>query len=210
MKNCLILNGKEIELSAEQVKEIEKAIGKKSDTKLKDVPVGEVFKIADYEFIVLEHSKDTTAVILKGLLHDRVQFGSNNNFNDSNVDVKCTEFASKIEKIIGKRNLIEHTVDLTSDDGLKDYGKVKRYVSLLTTDRYRRYVEILDMYKIGQWWWLATPYSTPTHENDSWVKCVSPSCFIYYFSYFNYGGVRPFCVMNSNIIVSHYEAVREI
>ena len=202
MKNCLILNGKSIELSAEQVKEIEKAIGKKSDTKLKDIPVGEVFKIADYEFIVLEHSKDTTAVILKDLLHNSVQFGSNNNFNDSNVDVKCTEFGSEIAKIVGKRNLIEHTVDLTSDDGLKDYGKVKRYVSLLTADRYRRYVEILDKYKLEKWWWLATPHSTPTHNHTAWIKCVSPSGLINYSSgNFNYG-VRPFCILNSNISVS--------
>lgn len=202
MKNCLILNGKSIELSAEQVKKIEKAIGKKSDTKLKDVPVGEVFKIADYEFIVLEHSKDTTAVILKGLLHDKVQFGSNNNFNDSNVDVKCTIFGSKIAKIVGKNNLIEHTVDLTSDDGLKDYGKVKRYVSLLTTDRYRRYVGILDKHKIENWWWLATPYSTWTHGDSKWGKSVSPSCDIGHGSYYDSYGVRPFCILNSNIFVS--------
>ena len=202
MKNCFILNGESIELSAEQVKEIKKAIGGISDTKLKDIPVGETFKLADYEFIVLEHSKDTTAVILKDLLKENVQFGKNNNFNDSTVDVECTKFATELAKIVGKKNLIEHTVDLTSDDGLKDYGKVRRYVSLLTTDKYRRYVEILDKNKIERWWWLATPYSTPKHENTSWVKCVSPYGIFNDIIYYSDVGVRPFCILNSNIFVS--------
>jgi hypothetical protein len=94
-------------------------------------------------------------------------------------------------------------VDLTSDDGLKDYGKIRRRASLLTADLYRRYVEILDKHKIDKWWWLATPHSTARHENASWVKCVAPSGYFGSDNYCGGGcGVRPFCILKSNIFVS--------
>ena len=201
MKNYISLNGKKIELTAEQVAEMQKSLGI-GQVKLKDIPVGEPFKIGDYEFVVLEHSEETTAVILKDLLHKDKQFGKTNNFENSNVDKLCQEFGKKLSAIIGEENLIEHTVDLTSDDGLKDYGSIKRKMSLLTANLYRRYVEILDKHKIKAWWWLATAHSTPTHNSSSWVKCVSPDGYINYFNFINNIAVRPFCILNSNIFVS--------
>ena len=106
---------------------------------LSEVPEGETFQIRQYEFVVLEQGSGTTAVILKELLHKEEQFGDSNNFDGSNTDKICAAFASEIAEIIGTDNLIEHAVDLTSDDGLKDYGKIKRRMSLITTELYRRY-----------------------------------------------------------------------
>ena len=201
MKNYICLNGQKIELSDAQVAEMQKSLGI-GQVKLKDIPVGEPFKIGNYEFVVLEHSKETAAVIMKELLHKEQQFGKNNNFENSYVDEICGKFGREIADIIGDNNLIEHTVDLTSDDGLKDYGKIRRKMSLLTANLYRRYVEVLDKHKIDAWWWLSTAYSTPSHENASWVKCVSPDGNIYYGVCDNNFGVRPFCILNSNIFVS--------
>ena len=141
---------------------------------LDGIDVAETCKIGDWEFIVCEHTSEGTVLVLKDLLHEREAFGNNNNYTDSNVDRICNDFGEKIKGIVGEENLVEHVVDLTSDDGLKDYGTVTRLMSLITCDMYRRYVEILDKYKLDAWWWLATPWSTPTHENSSWAKCVSP------------------------------------
>ena len=118
------------------------------------------------------------------------------------IETLTTELADEIAAIVGAENLVEHTVDLTADDGLKDYGKIRRKASLLTADLYRRYVEILDKHKIGKWWWLATPHSTARHEDASWVKCVAPSGDIYYVGCDSDFGVRPFCILKSNIFVS--------
>jgi hypothetical protein len=118
------------------------------------------------------------------------------------VEDICNEFAEELAGIVGADNVLLHDVDLTSDDGLKDYGVVKRRVSLLTADMYRQFVDILDEHKIDAWWWLATPYSTPRHEHTIWVKCVSPSGGIDFGSYSDVRGVRPFCILNSNIFVS--------
>ena len=200
MKNYLSLNGKEIELTDSQVEDIKKSFGFGSK-ELGKVEVGKTAKLGEFEVIVLEHSAETTAVILKGLYKESEEFGKNNNFDGSYVDKYCKEFERKFAKIIGSENIIEHKVDLTSDDGLKCYGTVRRKVSLLTTDLYRRYVEILDNHKLDAWWWLATPHSTPKHCDYNWVKCVAPSGLIDDI-YYNNIGVRPFCILKSSIFVS--------
>lgn len=199
--NYINLNGKQIPLTDEQVREIQQSFGIEQ-IKLSDIPVGETFKVGKYEFIVLEHATETTAVILKDLLFENNRFGEDNNYNGSYVDTVCKNFANDLSEIIGGENLIEHTADLTSDDGLKDYGKIRRRMSLLTTDLYRRYVEILDKYKVKKWWWLATAFSTPKHDPDNWVLCVAPAGYICHYGYGNGFGVRPFCILNSNIFVS--------
>ena len=164
---------------------------------------GDTFCIGEHELVVLEQLEGTTAVISRNLLPERMAFGDNNRYDGSNADKACIAFAEEIAAAVGAENLMEHAVDLTSDDGLKDYGTVLRKASLLTADRYRRYVDILDAHKIGEWWWLATPSSTKRHANDRWVLCVAPSGYIYYGSY-NYDdiGVRPFCILKSDIFVS--------
>lgn len=200
MKNFISINGQKTELTEEQVQQIRASFG--LSVKLADVAVGDTVKIGDHEMIVLDHVGAATLLLRKDSL-TQMRFGKNNNYDGSKADKLCNEFATNLAKIIGEDNVIQHTVDLTADDGLKDYGTVKRFASLLTTDLYRRYVYTLDKHKLDAWWWLATPYSTPTHDHTSWVKCVSPSGFIRNggYDYCDYG-VRPFCILNSNIFVS--------
>lgn len=190
--------------NAEKAVEIIEAWAKENREKvrLSSKANGEVIKIADVEFIVLEQSGDTTAVILKDFLFDSKQFGSCNNYNGSDVDKMCSNFANLLSGVVGEDNIVTHTVDLTSDDGLTDYGTVKRKASLLTANLYRRYVHILDKYKLNKWWWLATAFSTPTHGYDKTVKCVSPVGCILSSNYYGNFGVRPFCILKSNIVVS--------
>lgn len=204
MKNYIVINGVTYELVERGEILTVPGSGLMAGLRLSDIPVGKTFKVGKYEFVVLEHSEETTAVILKELWIESKRFGSNNNFDGSTVDKECQKFADEIADLVGAENLVEHTVDLTSDDGLKDYGSVKRRASLLTTELYRRYVEILDKFKVKKWWWLATAYSTPKHDDASWVKCVAPSGRIGRGGGFcnNDFGVRPFCILKSNIFVS--------
>ena len=202
MKNYLCINGKKIELPADKLEEIRASLAEEQ-VRLGEKEVGETFKVGSYEFIVLEQTGEHTAVIMKDLLQDDVKFGENNNdFRESNVLPILREFAKELEDLVGADNLIEHEVDLTSDDGLKDYGVIREKVSLLTADLYRRYVDVLDMERLDTWWWLATPHSTKRHENDLWVKCVSPSGDVGNGNR-NYGnGVRPILTFVSTIFVS--------
>lgn len=203
MGNYISINGQQIPLTDEQIQQIISAYedGNKQ-VKLAKIPAGGTFKIGDREFVVLDNCGGIAVSITKYVIKN-MRFGPNNNFADSEVDTFCKEFANELTEEIGVDNLVEFPVDLTSDDGLKDYGEISRYVALMTADQYREYVEILDQHKPDKWWWLATPYSTARHENDLWVKCVSPAGFV---SNVDCGidnnGVRPFCIFNSNIFVS--------
>lgn len=203
MENYILINGQKVSLTQEQVETLRESFGVPA-LKLAEVAVGDVVKVGAHEFIVLEHRNEGTALLRRELLRESEEFGdSDNNYAGSNVEKICDEFADKLAGIVGAENVLLHDVDLTSDDGLKDYGVIKRRASLMTADMYRKFVEILDEHKLDAWWWLATPYSTARHENASWIKCVSPAGdFIYRDNYDNCRGVRPFCILNSEIFVS--------
>ncbi len=59
---------------------------------------------------------------------------------------------------IGKEDLLPFTTDLTSDDGLKDYGSAEDYAFLLSADLYRKYRAYIP--EQDEWWWLLTPWTT--------------------------------------------------
>ena len=171
--------------------------------KLSDVPVGELVTIGGHKMIVLEQTGSGTMLLRKDLLRDNQEFGTSNNYDGSYVDAICQEFAKELASVVGDDNVVLHDVDLTSHDGLKDYGTIQRKASLLTTELAQRYVALLDKFKLNAWWWLATPWSTPAHCSKYWTECVSPSGRIgRYICYYFDGGVRPFCILKSNIFVS--------
>lgn len=200
--NILTVNGKEYTLTEEQAKAILKDFNL-DKSKLADIAVAKTCNIGNYEFIVLEHLENgETVLILKDLLADDENFGSNNNYNGSNVDKICNEFAQKLEALIGAENLCMHTVDLTSANGMTCYGKIERKVSLLTLENLSKYGNILCDYKLNNWCWLSTAMGTEKWGNKNWVACVSPSGVIDNVNCDDNVGVRPFCIVKSNIFVS--------
>ena len=198
MKNYLCINGKKTELTKEQMRQL--GILKEPIAVLSED--GETAKIGEYEFIVLEKDADRVALLLKDTLCDRKFDSKCNNFAESDIREYLDEFADKLADLVGEDNIVEHTVDLTSDDGLKCYGSCDCRVSLLTAQMYRDNVYTIDKYNVDEWWWLATAYSTSKHRNTAFVKCVSPSGAMCYYGLYNYFGVRPFCILKSNIFVS--------
>ena len=123
MSDYIVIQGQKIELTQDMAEEIQKMICPPEEKRpLAEIAEGETFKIGGYEFIVLEQTGDTTAVILKELYGKKTQFGESNNFSGSTVDGICEKFADELAKLIGSDALIEHEVDLTADDGLKDCG----------------------------------------------------------------------------------------
>ena len=202
MENYIYINNKKIELTDEQVQQIMGAYNQRKQ--LSEYAVGNTVKIGGFEMVVLEQLDGQTALILKGVYGEDSQFGEkNNNYDGSYVDKKCEQFAQGRAEIVVGEEIVLHKIDLTSDDGLKDYGVVERRASLITADMYRKFVEILDTVNPKAWWWLATAHSTKRHENDAWAKCVSPSgCIHVSHCYFSGLGVRPFCILKSTIFVS--------
>lgn len=197
-KNYICINGKKTELTKEQLKQL----GIIPETcYLSDD--GKIAHIGEYEFIVIKTDEKlgTTSLLIKETLGEEMAFGENNDYRASEIKKVLDKFADEISEIIGKENLVEHLVDLTADDGLKCYGAIKAKMSLFTANMVRENVDILDEFKLEEWWWTCTPYSTPKHENSSWVKCVSPHGD-FYGGICDYGCVRPFCIVKSSIFVS--------
>ena len=202
--NYVEINGVRIELNEAQTKQLAESFALDcKGKKLADYSKSEVVKIGKREFIVLDQEEGRTHLLLKDLLVESTEFGKCNNYNCSNVDEICDNFAVELTDAVGEENVLPFTVDLTANDGLKCYGSVERRSALLTAEQYRKYVYIIDEHKIDKWWWLATPFSTEKHNDTDWVECVSPVGRMNYNRYYsNYIGVRPFCILNSSIFVS--------
>jgi hypothetical protein len=198
-KNYICINGKKTELTKEQLKQL----GIIAETCYLSED-GKIAHIGEYEFIVIKNDEKlgTTELLLKDKLGEDMEFGSSNDFRTSTIKEVLDNFAEEISDIIGEENLVEHIVDLTADDGLKCYGTIKSKMSLFTAQMVRENVDILDEFKLDEWWWTCTPHSTPKHENASWVKCVSPRGIIDRGNYRNSPSVRPFCIIKSSIFVS--------
>ena len=170
-----MVNGIKYEITEDKAQELLKDFAFKGNKELAKVKVGDTFKVSEYEFIALEHLENgQTVAILKDLLFDSKEFGSNNNYNGSDVDETCNEFAQKLGTLIGAENLCMHTVDLTSANGMTCYGKIERKVSLLTLENLRKYGNVLCNYKLDKWWWLSTAMGTEKWGNNTWCACVSP------------------------------------
>ena len=198
--NYIVINGSQpIELTENQMEAFRKALC--NNACAKDVAPGDTFVYCGVEFIVLDHTEEGTLIMTRDAFSDGIKFGENNNFADENCEVR--KFLEEFSEKFNKDDFVEFTVDLTSDDGLKDYGTVKSMVALLTAEQCRKYVDILDKYKVDRYWWLVTPFSTPTHDDDELVKCGSPRGRILNgCSGSNNGGVRPVYILKSNIFVS--------
>ena len=174
----------------------------KKTVKLADIPNGSTFKVGKFEFIKLGDAADgeTTAVILKKFVK-KMEFGKHNNYAKSDVRKYLnSDFLKELEKEVGANNIYEHKVDLTANDGLKDYGSVRDKVSLITAENYRRYREFLPGY--GDWWWTATPYSCESNGYTSDVCCVYDNGALDWDGCDYSWGVRPFCIFSSSIFVS--------
>lgn len=169
---------------------------------LSKVEVGKTFNIGTMEHIVLEHLPDGKTVCLSKDIVKRMEFDKETGVY-TNSDMRKylnSKFLDKLAKEVGAENIIEHTVDLTSDEGSKKYGSVQDKISLLTCELFRKYHDILEKYNPGRWWWLATPIAV-----EGWDDCVRAVNFsgILDCDYYNYvGGVRPFYILNSSISVS--------
>lgn len=168
---------------------------------------GDVFKIGEHDFIVLTQYREETAVISKGFMAENVKFDDDSrNYKESNLKKVIENLIQPvIEKEVGSKNLIEHEVDLTSVDMQDEFGGFKCKVRPITFDEARLYNNLLVNKNLNDWWWTCIPWST---EDRGWkysITVVAPSGDIFNY-YCNYGfGVRPFCILKSNIFVSKGE-----
>ena len=133
---------------------------------------GDQITVAGYTFIVLEHDTDGTLIILKDLLTSRKFDFDSNLWSGSKL--RDWLYNSDLYQAIGRKCMREFKRDLTSMDGLTDYGAIEDTISLLTFDEYRKYHTILGLdFNYSNCWWLLTPASAPSNDCFRSVCCVN-------------------------------------
>ncbi len=181
---------------------------------LKDLKPGETFMIGEHEFIVLEQifevnggDSDATGVVSKDFMLENVEFDSHT--RDYLVsDLKCKieeKILPIIEEQVGSENIVEGACDLRSVCGENEFGVLISKVRPMTFDEVRKYHEFIPNEDLDDWWWTCTPWGSDKNGNVRTIAAVLPSGNIDSFSCGGDHGVRPFCILKSDIFVSRGE-----
>lgn len=199
---------RELELARELVRKLEEA-EKDSKVQLSELQPGETFKIGEHDFIVLEQNgcSGTTNVISKGFMSEDIVFDDDTkDYNNSNLKKIIEEnIQPAIEAGVGVGNIIEQVVSLTSVDMQGEFKPCYCKVRPITFDEARKYNNLLVNKDLDDWWWTCTPWSTADRGWKRTIAVVSPSGLINRRNCYYYDGVRPFCILKSNIFVSKGE-----
>lgn len=194
---------KELELARELVKQLEEA-ERANRVQLSELDPGDVFKIGENDFIVLEHNYDTTAVISKGFMAENVVFDEDTrDYNKSNlkkVIEKCIQ--PVIESEVGVENLVEYDNSLLSVDNQKEFEPCRAKVMPPNFGLVIRFNNLIVNKDLDDWWWTCTPWSTADRGLKYSMSVVSPSGYVSDYGCDYGGGVRPVCILKSNIFVS--------
>ena len=167
---------------------------------LGSVKPGDTVTIGEREYIVLGHEKGITAIIAKKPTKT-MAFGNDGNYAKSDVRAYCNgEFYEELCKVVGEYNVLPHTVNLVSDDGSNKGASVTDFVSVLTNDLYRRYREFIPAIDFACW--TATRVTTLDEDYARSVCIVDRGGILGWDDCGYFGWVRPFCILNSSILVS--------
>lgn len=202
-----------LEMARKLVAKLE-AEEKAKKVQLKDLKLGETFMIGEHEFIVLEQifevngdDSDATGVVSKDFMLENVAFDSDaRNYRASVLKDKIEEkILPIIEEEVGSGNILENLCDLRSVCGENEFGMFTSKVRPMTFDEVRKYHEFILNEDLDDWWWTCTPWGSDKNGNARVIATVAPSGRICSGSCDYHGGVRPFCILKSDIFVSKGE-----
>lgn len=127
--------------------------------------------------------------------------GNKNDFAASSLRAYLNgDFFRRLIKAGAPEEMFEpFNIDLTADDGLKNYGGDRVRIGLITCEEYRLLRGNIPALP-NTWWWTATPDS-PTNP---FVRYVHSGGTLHNVGAFGgYWGVRPLCNLKSEILVSY-------
>lgn len=193
---------KALDMARELVKQLEEA-EKSNKVQLSELNPGDTFKVGEHDFIVLEQENGTTKVISKDFMAEDIVFDNNTrDYAKSNLKkIIENDIQPIIEDELGSDNIVEHTVDLNSVDMQHEFEPCTCKVRPITFDEARKYNDLLVNKNLDDWWWTCTPWSTAERNWKYAISVVSPSGSFGDFDCYCNGGVRPICILKSNIFV---------
>lgn len=171
---------------------------------LKAAARGTVFPYAGEKWVVLEHEPAGRTLCLRLDLIPDKPFDENNcnNFATSSSKkwMNGPYLDNLIDAVKGPHAFLTTELDLTADDGLKDYGTCTVTIFSLTVDQYRRNRDVIP--NADDWWWLSTAYSTAANGYEHSARCVpSDGTRIRGLAYGGNDGLRPACYLDSDLLI---------
>lgn len=167
---------------------------------IKDVKSGEIFSWEKFEWVKLDNAYGgclclAADVLFKGCFDE----GNQNNWTTSSLRKKLVRV---IGDYIGNKDaLVPFFRDLTTDDGMTEYGNCTDVVSLLTCDEYRKYRKLIP--NCGQEHWTITADSLKYSYFILFIRFVDSDGSLSS-SYASNGsrGVRPLIVLKPDTLVT--------
>jgi len=200
------MNNKEILQKAKELVELLEKQERTGNVELSMLKRGDVFQTTGKrKYKVLEQYGDTTKIISLDLVKKKVEFGKSTDYKKSNVKKLCdTEILKDFEEEFEAENIETHTADIITADGQK-LGTVDCKIRPITFDEAREYTDITPNNDLNDWYWTLSPWSTKERGWEKAYTVVSPSGCVYSYGYSYAFGVRPVCILKSNIFVSKAE-----
>lgn len=200
------MNNKEILQKAKELVELLEKQEEAGKVELSMLKRGDVFQTTGKrKYKVLEQYGDTTKIISFDLVKENVEFGDTSDYKTSKVKKLCDiEILKDFEKEFGAENIETHTADIITADGQK-LGTVDCKIRPITFDEAREYTDITPNNDLNDWYWTLSPWST---KERGWKKALAvvSSSGVIGSGHCDFGnGVRPVCILKSNIFVSKVE-----
>lgn len=171
---------------------------------LKTAPRGTAFNYAGQRWVVLEHNTTGTLCLTEKIVETRAfDEGNCNNFAvaSSKEYLNGAYLDNLLEDVNGPNAFLTAELDLTTDDGLKDYGTCTVTIFLLTVDQYRRNRDVIP--NADDWWWLSTAFSTKSNGYESLARLVyADGTLNRSNAYHGFSGLRPACYLDSDLLIS--------
>lgn len=171
---------------------------------LKAAARGTIFPYAGEKWVALEHEASGRTLCLRLDLIPNKPFDENNcnNFATSSSKewMNGPYLDNLIDAVKGPHAFLTTELDLTADDGLKDYGTCNVTIFSLTVDQYRRNRDVIP--NADGWWWLSTAYSTASNGYEHSARGVNSDGTLDWDNACNgYGGLRPACYLDSDLLI---------
>ena len=169
---------------------------------IKDYHQGERFVYGKKNCMVLEHMDDGTLCMV--LDEDfESKFGGTNNFAKSELREKLNgEYLDEwVKDGADRASFVLMQVDLTADDGMKDYGTCECFLAPRTCDQHRKYRYLIPNPK-KDWEWTATAYSTKSNGYSYYVRQVNTTGTLNMNNNASIAyGVRPLFKLNPDAVI---------
>lgn len=182
---------------------------KMKDLALAQVRRGERFTLDGVEFVKLEDDLDAAFAVAADTLPECCQFEDDDAEREDHNNYAGSLLSKTVERWLRDKHpaifsaVVERPIDLTTMDGMTDYGKPLAVVRALTIDEYRKHRSILPL--TSKPYWLATGWTTNSSPLSSGYYAYSISIVGtvgYYGVYYARFAPRPALYLKSSILVS--------